>query len=116
MLFRSIGGVHHKIEGFFRTCREAGPLTGTQGVLVPRANEPNLVLSRTVSEAVRTGEFHIWSVAKVEDAIALMLDTPVGTADAQGVYPPDTVFGHVAATLARFERSLEGGAAREDRA
>lgn len=115
-LAQAIGGVHHKIEGFFRTCREAGPLSGTQGVIVPRANEPNLVLSRTVSEAVRAGQFHVWSVAHVEDAIALMLEAPVGETDAQGGYPPDTVFGRVAATLARFERALDRVGARDDQA
>ncbi|MBI3372652.1 MAG: AAA family ATPase [Betaproteobacteria bacterium] len=113
-LSQAIGGVHHKIEGFFRTCREAGPLTGTQGVIVPRANEPNLVLSRTVSEAVRTGQFHVWSVAHVEDAIALMLDAPVGIPDARGDYPHESVFGRVAATLARFERALDRVGARDD--
>lgn len=111
---QAISGVHHKIEGFFRACREAGPLTGTQGVIVPRANEVNLVLSRTVSEAVRAGGFHIWSVGRVEDAIALMLDTPVGIPDALGDYPHESVFGRVAATLARFERAINRAGARHD--
>ena len=29
-----VGGVTHKVEGFFDVCREIG-LTGTQGVIIP---------------------------------------------------------------------------------
>ena len=68
-----------------------------------------------MSDAVRTGQFHVWSVAHVDDAIALMLDTAVGEADASGDYPPGSVFGRVAATLARFERALDRIGTRDDK-
>jgi predicted ATP-dependent protease len=36
---QAVGGVHYKVEGFFRACVEAGGLTGSQGVVLPAANE-----------------------------------------------------------------------------
>jgi len=103
---QAVGGVHHKVEGFFRTCMDAGGLSGTQGVVVPAANEPNLVLNDEVSAAIAEGRFHVWSVASVDQAIELLLGVPAGDADAAGAYPPETVYGKVAARLEEFDRVL----------
>ena len=102
-----IGGAHWKIEGFFRVCEsKQGGLTGTQGVIVPDSNRVSLVLHDDVAAAVAAGRFHLWSVGTVEDAAALMLGMPAGTADAAGNYPPDTIFGRVAKRLETFDRIL----------
>ena len=100
-----IGGAHHKIEGFFRTCMERG-LTGTQGVIVPRSNERHLVLRADVAEAVEKGDFHLYSVETVEEAAELFLGQPAGVARADGLFPPDSIYGRVQATLARFDSVL----------
>jgi predicted ATP-dependent protease len=42
-------------------------LTGTQGVIIPRANIQNLMLSREVVDAVRAGLFNIWAVSTVDE-------------------------------------------------
>ncbi|MGY8961059.1 MAG: S16 family serine protease, partial [Alphaproteobacteria bacterium] len=62
---QAIGGAHHKIEGFFRTCVQKGGLTGQQGVVVPAANEKNLILRDDVADAGAAGAFPIWSVTKI---------------------------------------------------
>jgi len=103
---QAIGGAHHKIEGFFRTCRENGDLTGSQGVVVPLANEKNLILRDDVAEAVAAGRFHIYSVATIDEAAELFMETPVGEADCDGTYPPDTIYGRVMAQLEAFDRAL----------
>lgn len=100
-----IGGANFKIEGFFRACNERG-LTGRQGVIVPRANERNLTLRDDVVEAVRAGKFHIWSVATVDEAVALFTGMPTGKADAQGRYAAETVYGRVMKRLSEFDRIL----------
>ncbi len=81
-------------------------MTGSQGVIVPAANRVNLVLRDDVAEAVASGRFHLWSVVTVEDALELLLGTPAGIANGEGLYPPDSVFGRVAARLAGFDRIL----------
>jgi predicted ATP-dependent protease len=67
---QAVGGIAQKIEGFHRVCRERG-LTRTQGVLVPTANEPNLVLDERVAEDVAAGRFRIWSARELDEALAL---------------------------------------------
>ena len=101
-----IGGVHHKIEGFFAACLSLGPLTGTQGVVLPRQNEANLVLRDQVRDAVAAGSFHLYSVARVEEAIELFTGLPAGEMGMTGDYPPDSVYGRVMARLARFDSML----------
>ena len=105
-LAQAIGGAHQKIEGFFRTCRDAGTLDGGQGVAVPAANEKNLVLSEEVTAAVKDGKFAVYSVETIEDAVELFTGVPAGKEDANGVFLEDTVFGKVAAKLQRYDRIL----------
>jgi predicted ATP-dependent protease len=101
-----IGGVHYKIEGFFRACMSRGGLTGTQGVILPQQNEVNLVLRDEVRDAVAAGQFNLYSVARVEDAIELFTGMQVGRRDADGNFPADSVYGRVMATLTRFDATL----------
>ncbi len=103
---QAVGGVHWKVEGFFRACLEAGPLTGNQGVVIPRVNHPQLVLRDEVVAAVREGKFHLWCVDHVDQALALFTGLSVGEADSRGDYPADSVHGRVAARLGEFDRVL----------
>lgn len=105
-LAQAIGGAHQKIEGFFRTCRDAGTLDGSQGVAVPVANEKNLVLSQEVTAAVEDGKFAVYSIETIEDAVELFTGVPAGKEDENGVFPSDTVFGKVAEKLQRYDRIL----------
>ncbi len=73
-----VGGINHKIEGFFKTCKMKG-LTGRQGVLIPKANIRHLCLDDEVIEAVRKGEFHIWAVETVPEAISLLFEITAGS-------------------------------------
>jgi lon-related putative ATP-dependent protease len=74
---QSIGGVNEKIEGFFDVCEFRG-LTGTQGVVIPFANAPDLMLRHNVREACRIGEFSIFTVENIGHAIELMTGMPSG--------------------------------------
>ena len=66
-----IGGVTQKIEGFFQICQQRG-LTSAQGVIIPRANLSNLMLNDDVIAAVRAGNFHVYAVETVDEAISLL--------------------------------------------
>jgi predicted ATP-dependent protease len=91
---QAVGGVNEKIEGFFDICQARG-LGGSQGVLIPAANLPHLMLRPRVVRAVREGKFHIYALTQVEEGIELLTGLPVGTPDAEGRFPEDTVFGRV---------------------
>lgn len=78
---QAIGGVNEKVEGFFDVCRQTG-LTGMQGVAIPKSNVKNLVLRHDVVMAVEQGEFHIWPISHVNEALELFGGIPAGTVDA----------------------------------
>jgi len=70
-----IGGVNEKIEGFFEVCLRRG-LTGKQGVILPTSNVRNLCLRQDVIDAVHEGQFHLWAVDSVAEALPLLTGYP----------------------------------------
>ncbi|GAA6763276.1 MULTISPECIES: AAA family ATPase [Thermus] len=67
----AVGRVAEKVEGFFRVCQALG-LTGTQGVVLPKANLPHLTLREEVVAAVEKGMFHLYAVEGVDEALELL--------------------------------------------
>jgi lon-related putative ATP-dependent protease len=93
-----IGGVNEKIEGFFESCSRRG-LTGKQGVIIPARNTKHLALRREVVEAVESGQFSVYAVNTVEEAVELLTGVTAGERGLDGLYPLDTVFGRAAQRL-----------------
>jgi len=101
-----IGGVNEKIEGFFDVCKRRG-LTGDQGVIIPEANVKHLMLRKDVVEAVEAGEFHVYAVRTVDEALELLTGVPAGERDEKGAFPEETVNGKVEARLRAFARKQQ---------
>ena len=95
---QAIGAVNEKIEGFFDICNARG-LTGTQGVLIPAANVQHLMLRQNVVDAATAGQFHVYAVENIDQAITLLTGLPAGEADANGGYPEGSINYRVAARL-----------------
>ncbi|TVS11100.1 MAG: ATP-dependent protease [Planctomycetaceae bacterium] len=87
---QAIGGVNEKIEGFYDICQRRG-LTGDQGVLIPAANVPHLMLRRDVIAAVRQGRFHVYPITDVNQAVALLTGVSAGDPDENGHFLEGTV-------------------------
>jgi ATP-dependent Lon protease len=87
-----IGGVNEKIEGYLDACRDIG-LTGTQGVIIPAANAGDLVLREDVVAACSAGQFRVYAVATVHEALELLTGLPAGQWDAEEHYPENTLLG-----------------------
>jgi len=85
-----IGGVNWKIEGFYKVCKARG-LDGTHGVIIPKANVPELMLKKEVVEAVKAGKFHVWAVGHADEALELLTGVPAGQRLPDGTFEPDTV-------------------------
>lgn len=100
-----IGGVNEKIEGFLESCARRG-LTGKQGVIIPARNTKHLALRRDVVEAVESGQFAVYAVNTLEEAIELLTGVPAGERGIDGEYPPDTVFGRAAQRLAEMAQAV----------
>lgn len=101
---QAIGGVTHKIEGFFDLCEKRG-LTGTQGVIIPVSNIKDLVLNDKVIDAVKNGVFHIYPITHINEGIELLMQYPAGEKNEEGDFPPDSVHGKVYTKLKAFAHS-----------
>ena len=85
-----IGGVNEKIEGFYHICKANG-LTGDQGVIIPHQNVRNLMLKKDVVEAIRKGEFHVYSVETVDQAIEILTGREAGERKTNGKFEKGSV-------------------------
>ncbi len=70
-----VGGLNEKIEGFFRICQQR-ELTGQQGVIIPVSNVRHLCLNQDILDAVEQGQFTIWAIDDVTDALPLLTNLP----------------------------------------
>lgn len=108
-MVQAIGGANEKIEGFYRVCKAIG-LSGTQGVLVPRANLRNLMLDPETVAAVEQGRFHVYPIDSIDQGIELLSGVRAGAID-----EPGTINHLVAAKLRRMAEMLRDRAPTETR-
>lgn len=100
---QAIGGVNQKIEGFFDICQGRG-LTGSQGVIIPASNQPHLMLRWDVLKAVQDGQFQVYAVTTVDEALYLLTGSDSGVADEQGEYPAGSLNARIDRQLQAFTR------------
>ncbi len=100
---QAIGGVNEKIEGFYDVCKAKGP-TGEQAVLIPAANVKHLMLREDVVAAAAAGQFHVYAVETIDEAVSLITGLPAGTADAHGNFPEGSVNYRVQQRLKELSR------------
>ena len=100
---QAIGGANDKIEGFFDICVARG-LSGTQGVMIPRANVRHLMLRDDVVRACAEGKFRIYPIGSIDEGIAVLTGHPAGERAADDAYPEGSVNRLVEERLARFAK------------
>ena len=105
---QAVGGVTHKIEGFYDLCATDG-LTGAQGALIPASNVRHLTLRWDVAQAIAEGRFHVYAATTVAGAAELLMGRPAGVVDTTGRFPRSTVFGETQVRLAQFARRWHDG-------
>jgi lon-related putative ATP-dependent protease len=106
---QAIGAVNEKIEGFFDVCQARG-LDGGQGVIIPAANTRHLMLREEVVGAVAAGQFHIYPVATVDEAMELLTGLPAGERAVTGAFPPGSVNQRVEAKLVELAEKRQRAA------
>ncbi len=102
---QAVGGVIPKIEGYFAVCKAKG-LNGEQGIIIPAANVPNLMLDEEVIDAVRANLFHVWAVHSIDEGIELLTGHPAGQRGLDGQYPEGTVHHLVEKRLQTYAERL----------
>ena len=105
---QAVGGVNEKIEGFFDLCQHRG-LTGEQGVVIPYSNKVNLVLDNAVIDAVSRGQFHIYPVKTVDEALSLLMQQEAGALSSRGRYPKNTINYQAVNRLYNIALIVNGG-------
>lgn len=101
-----IGGVNEKIEGFFDICHRRG-LSGSQGVIIPASNRPHLMLRWDVVHATQVGQFHIYTVEHVDDALELLSGVAAGQRGDGGQFPGDSFNAAVERQLTAFTQAAK---------
>ena len=93
---QAVGGLNEKIEGFYQVCKHQG-FTGHQGVIMPQTNLKHLSLHKDVIKSIKNGEFHIWSVSTVDEAIPIIMNKPFRGKN-------DSIIGKIAERIENFAR------------
>jgi predicted ATP-dependent protease len=104
-VIQAIGGVNAKIEGYFDVCRALG-LPGAQGVIIPASNVEHLMLRPDVVEAVRAGQFRIWAVHTVAEAMQVLTGIPLGARDVDRLFTPETISYRVDERLRSYVEAI----------
>jgi len=99
-----IGSVNLKVRGWWASCKARGELTGAQGVLIPAASAPDLMVDWDVLQDIRAGRFHVWTADRVEDAAELLLGREAGGGTSRP--GPQTVLGLAARKLRAMSERL----------
>lgn len=107
-----IGGVNHKIEGFFDVCAARG-LTGRQAVLIPDTNVKNLALRQRVVQAVKDKKFNIIPISTIDEGIGILTGAEAGVRGPDGVFPESSINGKVEARLQLFAKQLKAFGSRK---
>ena len=69
-----VGGITEKIEGFYNVCKKRGFKEKTYGVILPKDNMDNLILSDEMEKSIDEGSFKIYPVSKIEESIEILMD------------------------------------------
>ena len=72
-----IGGVNEKIEGFWRAAQAIDPQQKIR-VLIPQQNVSNLMLHRSLRNAIKTGNLEIYPITTINEAFYLSTGRALG--------------------------------------
>ncbi|ELZ1261267.1 Lon protease family protein [Vibrio fluvialis] len=97
---QAVGGLNEKIEGFYRVCQHQG-FTGEQGVILPKSNLKHLALHKSVVESIKNGEFNIWPVSNVDEAVPVLMSKPFRGDD------EESVISRIAERIENFEKHVQ---------
>ena len=69
-----VGGITEKVEGFYNICKKRGLKDKTYGVILPKDNMDNLILTDEMEEDISKGKFNIYPVSKIEESVEILMD------------------------------------------
>jgi ATP-dependent Lon protease len=91
---QTIGCVNEKVLGFFDVCLRRG-LRGNQGVIIPAGNVEDLMLPQKITRAAEQGDFRLYAVQTVDQAMEILTGRVAGEPDRSGRFPQGSLNGLV---------------------
>lgn len=111
---QAVGGINEKIEGYFDVCSERG-LDGNHGVVIPHDNVKHLMLREDVVSAAERGEFRIFAVRHIDEAMSILTGAEAGSRGEDGRFPAGTVNFLVEKQLVHYATLRKGFAVQESK-
>lgn len=105
-IVQPIGGVNEKVEGFYDVCEVKG-LKDYQGVIIPKRNVRNLMLSKKVATAVKDGTFNIYAIDTIEEGLEILTGIEAGIMKEDGTYDKNTLNAKVYDNLKKMATSYK---------
>ncbi|MGR4068021.1 Lon protease family protein [Billgrantia sp. C5P2] len=103
---QAVGGVNEKIEGFFDICQARGGVKG-HGVLLPATNVEHLMLKLEVRDAIAAGEFKVYAIEYLDQALELLTGMTPGERTDEGLYPAGSLNAKVHERLEAFHQAVK---------
>ncbi|MCC7429556.1 AAA family ATPase [bacterium] len=100
---QAVGGINEKVEGFFDVCKFKG-LTGTQGVLLPKANLADLMLREDVVKACQEEKFFIFAIEDLSEGLEILTGIETGKLEEDGNFTPNSIFSRIDGNLLNFAK------------
>jgi predicted ATP-dependent protease len=75
--------------------------------MMPASNVEDLMLREDILEAVGSGKFHIWPVARIEEGIEILTGMTAGVRNGDGSFAGGTVFAKVDERLEKMARVMK---------
>ena len=74
-------------------------------MLIPAQNVRDLMLDDELLDDVLNNKFHIYSFARIEEGVSILMGEPTGLMDEEGNYPEDTLYGKVQLKLDELRKA-----------
>ena len=107
-----VGGINDKIEGFFDVCKDRG-LDGSHAVVIPADNVKHLMLREDIVDAVKEGQFNVYAVSDVDEALTLLTGVEAGARDKKGRFPKASVNNRAEEQLVAYAEARKHFSERE---
>ncbi len=107
-----VGGINDKIEGFFDVCKDRG-LDGSHAVVIPADNVKHLMLREDIVDAVKGGQFNVYAVSDVDEALTLLTGVEAGARDKKGRFPKASVNNRAEEQLVAYAEARKHFSERE---
>lgn len=68
-----VGGITEKVEGFYNICKKRGFENTKYGVILPKDNMNNLIISKEMERDIENNNFRIYPIETIDKAVEILM-------------------------------------------